>query len=152
MTNFDGVAEETSVLALLNSLQTTGGRVLDDAPDETSIPVDGYGRPMPYIVASFGVPFQSGAKNGVAFADTARTIPYTMTMVIGVYAGTRDDLNEAYQEMMSALVGFEPNGDNALPLTVPYAYNQSSKGTATRPSIYGKVVAAQTTVNLSPSE
>lgn len=151
MTNFDGIAEENNIRALLAGLTTTGGRVFDDAPDSADVTVDTYGRVAPYVVASFGVPFRNSAKGNKSYADTERTIPYTMTMVFGVYAGDKESLNAAYQEVVSALVGFMPNGNNAAPLEIPYAYNQKT-ATTTRPTIFGKVMTVLTTINLSPSE
>jgi len=149
MSNFDGAAEEDAIQALLESLPLFEGRIFDNAPDLASSPMDKYGKVAPYIVASYGVPFRAPGKDA-SFADTEKTIPYTMTIVIGVYAGSKDDLRAAYAQASEALTDFQPTPDNSLPLKIPYAYSSAS-GQNSTPRVYSKIMAMQTTVNLSPT-
>lgn len=144
--SFDGITEETAIREQLANL--AGGRVLDLEPDDTSVPVDETGKTRPYIVLSMGVPFASGAGER-SMGDGEADIPYTMTFVVGCYAGDRDSLNALYKAVTERLVGWTPNEGNALPIRVPYAYNGNTQKTATRPAIVSKIAAMATTINLS---
>lgn len=144
--SFDGITEETNIRARLADL--AGGRILDAAPDDASVPLDVVGKVRPYVVLSMGVPFAHGAGNR-SMGDGEEDIPYTLTFVIGCYAGDRDSLNALYKEVASRLVGWSPNEGNALPISVPYAYNGNTQQTQTRPAIVSKVAAMKTTINLS---
>lgn len=149
MSNFDGLTEKANILAQIGDL--AGGRVLSSAPDDASVPVDEVGKVRPYIVASFGVPF-AGKKNERAFGDGERRRPYIFTMVMGAFAGDEGSCDALFAAITDRLVDFEPNGDNATALSIPYAYNSNASATPTRPSIVGRIAAMQTTINLSPTD
>lgn len=144
--SFDGITEETNTRALLAGI--AGGRLFDMEPDDVAVPVDTLGAVRPYIVLSFGVPFAHGAGNR-SIGDTERTIPYTLTFVVGCYAGDRDSLNALYKEVSNRLVGASLNGNNATPVRIPYGYNGKTKSTKSRPAIFSKIAACACTINMS---
>lgn len=145
--SFDGIDEETNIRTVLEGL--AGGRVLDQIPDEESIPVDTVGKVRPYIVLSMGAPFANPG-SGRSMGDGEENIPYTMTFVVGCYAGDRDSLNSLYKKVVTKLVGWTPSEvDNSTPIRLPYAYNGSTRVTQTKPSVMSKIAAMACTINLS---
>jgi hypothetical protein len=145
--SFDGIDEETNIRGRLEDL--AGGRILDQEPDEEQIPVDTQGKVRPYIVLSMGAPFANPG-SGRSMGDGEEDIPYTMTFVVGCYAGDRDSLNSLYKAVVKRLVGWTPSSvDNATPIRLPYAYNGATRPTTTKPSIVSKIAAMACTINLS---
>lgn len=144
--SFDGIDEETNARALFSDL--VGGRIFDMSPDDVDVPIDRLGKVRPYIVLSFGVPYARGSESR-AVGDSERTIPYTLTFVIGCYAGDRDSLNALYKEVSNRIVGVELNGNNATPVRIPFGYNGKTKSTTSRPAIFSKFAACSCTINMS---
>lgn len=145
--SFDGVAEEVAIRARLATL--AGGRILDDTPDDESVPIDEAGRVRPYIVLSIGVPFPK-VDAGRAFSDGEKQIPYTMTLVVGCYAGDRDSLNALYAAVVDRLVDWTPVEDNSTALAIRRAVNANQKAAGARPATYAKIVAMVCTINMAP--
>jgi hypothetical protein len=144
--SFDGVAEELAIRARLSTL--AGGRILDDTPDDESVPVSDTGKARPYIVLSVGVPFPK-ADGGRSFGEGEKQIPYTMTLVVGCYAGDRDSLNALYQAVVQRLVDWAPVPDNDTVLAIRSAVNGSQKAAGARPATYAKIVALVCTINMA---
>ena len=144
--SFDGIDEETNILNRLAGV--AGDRILDMEPDDVSVPIDTYGKVRPYIVLSMGAPFAHGADDR-SMGDGEQDIPYTLTFVIGCYAGDRASLNALYKEVVSRLVGWCPNEGNATDIRIPYAFNGASEKTQVRPALFSKIAAMATTINLS---
>lgn len=144
--SFDGTDEETNILQKLEGI--AGGRILDMEPDDASLPIDTYGKVRPYVVISMGAPFAHGAGSR-SMGDGEEDIPYSLTFVVGCYAGDRDSLNKLYKEVVKRLVGWSPNEGNAAPIRIPYAFNGASQSNQVRPAIFSKIAAMATTINLS---
>lgn len=144
--SFDGIDEETGILSRIGNL--AGGRILDMEPDDTNIPIDTYGKVRPYVVLSMGAPFAHGS-DGRSMGDGEEDIPYSLTFVIGCYAGDRASLNSLYKEVVALLVGWCPNEGNATAISIPFAYNGATAKTLVRPAIFSKIAAMKTTINLS---
>ncbi|WP_025157280.1 hypothetical protein [Leifsonia aquatica] len=145
--SFDGGAEETAIRERLGTL--AGGRIMDMEPDDTMVPVypDGQGKAMPYIVLSMGVPFANPSA-GRAMSDGEADIAYTLTFVVGCYAGDRNSLNALWKAVVELMVDWTPVPGNDTPVSIPYAYNGSSQQTKTRPALFSKIAAMKTTINL----
>ncbi|MBG6106643.1 hypothetical protein [Frigoribacterium sp. CG_9.8] len=144
--SFDGIDEETSIREKLSDL--AGGRILDMAPDDADVLLDSVGKARPYIVLSVGAPFALNG-GGRSMGDGEDDIPYTMTFVVGCYAGDRKSLNALFREVVKRLVNWIPSDGNATPIRMPYASNGSATRTISRPAIFSKVAAMATTINMS---
>lgn len=140
----DGAAEEAAIRGRLSDL--VEGRIFDDEPDDTEVAIDAVGKPQPYIVLSFGVPYaKPGA--GRAFGDGEKDVPYILTFVVGAFAGTRAKVNATYAAIADRLVDFQPTG-SSLPISIPFARNSSRAAVPdVRPRLVGKIAAMQTTIN-----
>jgi hypothetical protein len=144
--NFDGIAEEDSIREHLSTL--AGGRILDETPDDTEVPIDATGKVRPYIVLSIGVPFPT-VGGGRSFSEGEKDIPYTLTLTVGCYAGDRKSLNMLYRAVLGKLVDWEPVADNDTALRVRAAVNGSSRSNEVRPAIVSKIVAMACTINMA---
>lgn len=145
MTNFDGIAEGKATKARLADL--AGGRMFDRRPADEQIPVYGNGEAMPYIQVSIGTPFVNPAGDK-AFGDGQRESEYTLTVVVGCYAGNGDNLDALWAAVCDRMIGWSPNPGNASEYSLPYAYNGSSGKTDSAPELFSRIASFKSTINL----
>ena len=132
------VASEQSILDQSRSLSTPSAPrdVFDtEEPESVDITYDKFGRFAPYHALSFGGPIRSAKDRSLV--GGAGDDPSYMTVVIGSYAATTEELRTVHSQILDKLAGFYPTNSGEIDLSG--GTNVSFASNNVRPTIYGRV-------------
>lgn len=146
MSNFDGIAEGTNILAALSGL--ADGRVSTGLASNAAIPRDGFGNVSDYIVGKFSTPIATTTDRQLVASE--RSQPHVFAMTITGYSATSDGARDLAAAILNTLLGFSPNGSNATPLKATGGYAFTKLDASGAPVRYEQGVFLRTTINMAP--